>query len=148
MELKAKTDDGEIVSYHLTDVKWQDGSLQTDLPITRLSELFNVNHFIVSQTNPHAIPFMSKGRAVRKGMEHKKRDSPGVLSRAWSVLRFLITSEATHRFKQVSPVLCVAFPMTRDPQNPKHPTLSRKPLIIPPKPKSRNPESTTVRTGW
>lgn len=29
-----------------------DGSLSTDLPTQRLSELFNVNNFIVSQTNP------------------------------------------------------------------------------------------------
>jgi predicted acylesterase/phospholipase RssA len=28
---------------------WSDGSLENDLPMTRLSELFNVNHFIVSQ---------------------------------------------------------------------------------------------------
>ena len=30
-----------------------------------------VNHFIVSQTNPHAIPFMSKPRCVRKKHEHQ-----------------------------------------------------------------------------
>jgi predicted acylesterase/phospholipase RssA len=71
VELVAKNDDGELVPYHLTNVKWKDGSLQADLPITRLSELFNVNHFIVSQTNPHAIPFMSKPRRVRKQREHK-----------------------------------------------------------------------------
>eukprot|EP00286_Rhodomonas_abbreviata_P017672 CAMPEP_0181319332 /NCGR_PEP_ID=MMETSP1101-20121128/17510_1 /TAXON_ID=46948 /ORGANISM="Rhodomonas abbreviata, Strain Caron Lab Isolate" /LENGTH=611 /DNA_ID=CAMNT_0023426915 /DNA_START=49 /DNA_END=1880 /DNA_ORIENTATION=+ len=100
VELVAKNEAGEIVGYHLTDVKWQDGSLQTDLPITRISELFNVNHFIVSQTNPHAIPFMSKPRSIRKGMEHKRRDSPGMLLRCWSVMRYLITSEAAHRFKQ------------------------------------------------
>jgi len=34
-------------------VKWEDGSVQADLPMQRLSELFNVNHFIVSQVNPH-----------------------------------------------------------------------------------------------
>ena len=28
--------------------------------MTRLSELFNVNHFIVSQVNPHVYPFMQK----------------------------------------------------------------------------------------
>ena len=54
------------MAYHLTDVKWKDGSLHADLPITRISELFNVNHFIVSQTNPHAIPFMSKPVRTRK----------------------------------------------------------------------------------
>lgn len=30
-------------------IKWEDGSVQADLPMQRLSELFNINHFIVSQ---------------------------------------------------------------------------------------------------
>lgn len=32
----------------------KDGSMDSDLPMSQLAELFNVNHFIVSQTNPHA----------------------------------------------------------------------------------------------
>jgi TAG lipase/steryl ester hydrolase/phospholipase A2/LPA acyltransferase len=33
---------------------YSDGSLEQDLPMEQLSELFNVNHFIVSQVNPHS----------------------------------------------------------------------------------------------
>eukprot|EP01038_Epipyxis_sp_PR26KG_P015029 gene15029-20222_t len=33
---------------------YSDGSLENDLPMQQLSELFNVNHFIVSQANPHS----------------------------------------------------------------------------------------------
>jgi predicted acylesterase/phospholipase RssA len=33
-------------------LQWEDGSVQADLPMQRLSELFNINHFIVSQVNP------------------------------------------------------------------------------------------------
>eukprot|EP01034_Spumella_vulgaris_P025151 gene25151-31574_t len=33
---------------------YTDGSLESDLPMQQISELFNVNHFIVSQVNPHA----------------------------------------------------------------------------------------------
>ena len=33
---------------------YSDGSLENDLPMQQLSELFNVNHFIVSQVNPHS----------------------------------------------------------------------------------------------
>jgi predicted acylesterase/phospholipase RssA len=33
--------------------KWSDGSIESDLPMARLAELFNINHFIVSQVNPH-----------------------------------------------------------------------------------------------
>lgn len=37
-----------------------DGSVDGDLPMNRLSEMFNVNHFIVSQVNPHIVPFLPK----------------------------------------------------------------------------------------
>ena len=33
---------------------YSDGSIENDLPMKQLSELFNVNHFIVSQVNPHS----------------------------------------------------------------------------------------------
>ena len=42
------------------DATWIDGSVDNDLPMTRLSEMFNVNHFIVSQVNPHVVPFLEK----------------------------------------------------------------------------------------
>ena len=42
--------------------KWIDGSVDNDLPMQRLSEMFNVNHFIVSQVNPHVIPFLVKDK--------------------------------------------------------------------------------------
>lgn len=38
--------------------KFLDGSIGHDLPMEKLSILFNVNNFIVSQTNPWVIPFM------------------------------------------------------------------------------------------
>ena len=33
---------------------YTDGSIERDLPMQQISELFNVNHFIVSQVNPHS----------------------------------------------------------------------------------------------
>ncbi|KAF1934209.1 triacylglycerol lipase [Didymella exigua CBS 183.55] len=42
------------------DAKWIDGSVDNDLPMTRLAEMFNVNHFVVSQVNPHVVPFLEK----------------------------------------------------------------------------------------
>lgn len=33
---------------------YTDGSLESDLPMQQLSELFNINHFIISQVNPHS----------------------------------------------------------------------------------------------
>ena len=53
VELLAKDKYGNITPYHPEGLKWSDGSIECDLPIERLSELFNVNHFIVSQVNIH-----------------------------------------------------------------------------------------------
>ncbi|CAK7913403.1 triacylglycerol lipase 4 [[Candida] anglica] len=41
-----------------TSVKYVDGSVDNDLPITRLSEMFNVDHIIACQVNPHVVPFL------------------------------------------------------------------------------------------
>jgi hypothetical protein len=38
---------------------FSDGSLEVDLPTQQLAEMFNVNHFIISQANPHAVLFAS-----------------------------------------------------------------------------------------
>lgn len=50
VELLAKNRKGETVPYFKSgSQRWTDGGLQEDLPQRRLSELFNVNQFIVSQ---------------------------------------------------------------------------------------------------
>merc|ERR1712232_66271 len=54
VELLRKNINGEIVPYSPEGMKWTDGSIECDLPVQRLKELFNVNHFIVSQVNVHA----------------------------------------------------------------------------------------------
>lgn len=51
---------GEHSTWNPTPQMWIDGSVDNDLPMTRLAEMFNVNHFIVSQVNPHVVPFLSK----------------------------------------------------------------------------------------
>jgi len=53
--LQARTRDGSTAPY-LPSERWADGSLYADLPKLRLARLYNVNHFIFSQTNPHALP--------------------------------------------------------------------------------------------
>ncbi|PKM22850.1 MAG: DUF3336 domain-containing protein [Gammaproteobacteria bacterium HGW-Gammaproteobacteria-14] len=64
--LWAKNIDGEKVPY-IPSRKWVDGSIKDDLPIHRLARLYGVNHSIVSQTNPHVVPFLARkggGRPV------------------------------------------------------------------------------------
>jgi TAG lipase/steryl ester hydrolase/phospholipase A2/LPA acyltransferase len=75
-ELMAKDRHGQLVPYH-TPVQvgreeqgvgarqWRDGSLESDLPMIQLKELFNVNHFIVSQANPHIAPLLRLKDFVR-----------------------------------------------------------------------------------
>jgi len=53
---------GEHVTFHEPASKWRDGSLEHDLPMRRLAEMFNVNFHIVSQVNPHVIPIYHLGR--------------------------------------------------------------------------------------
>lgn len=57
--LMAKNVRGELVPY-IPSRKWVDGSIKNDLPMHRLARLYGVNHTIVSQTNPHVLPFLSE----------------------------------------------------------------------------------------
>ena len=75
-ELMAKDRQGRLVPYHylanegqegvgVFRRRWRDGSLESDLPMIQLKELFNVNHFIVSQANPHIAPLLRLKDIVR-----------------------------------------------------------------------------------
>lgn len=76
-ELMAKDRFGELVPFHSPFLvgpevtsgsaarRWRDGSLESDLPMIQLKELFNVNHFIVSQANPHIAPLLRLKELVR-----------------------------------------------------------------------------------
>lgn len=70
---------GEIGSWsgNLTPQKWIDGSVDNDLPMQRLSEMFNVNHFIVSQVNPHVVPFLVKDKDVSLDESERSSFAPG-----------------------------------------------------------------------
>ena len=59
--------DGEREPY-LPSLRWTDGSLKSDLPTIRLRRLYNVNHFIVSQTNPHVLPFLRRDMPAETGL--------------------------------------------------------------------------------
>lgn len=51
---------GEHRAWNPSPQTYIDGSVDNDLPMTRLAEMFNVNHFIVSQVNPHVVPFLER----------------------------------------------------------------------------------------
>ncbi len=79
--LAAKNDHGERQAY-LPSRKWVDGSVSDDLPAKRLARLYGVNHYIVSQTNPHVIPFVTDSK--RKSDPLSQIKYAGVsTARAW-----------------------------------------------------------------
>jgi len=81
--LRRRNADGGTSPYMPTET-WVDGSIQNDLPKRRLSRLQNVNHFIVSQTNPHVLPF---ARAT---------DGSGLVSKAVAVGTRVVRSQGSH----------------------------------------------------
>jgi TAG lipase/steryl ester hydrolase/phospholipase A2/LPA acyltransferase len=60
---------------------YSDGSIENDLPMEQLSELFNVNHFIVSQVNPHS--------ALLSSISFKKRTQNAIYNAFVGYMRFL-----------------------------------------------------------
>lgn len=88
---------GEAVPWNPSPQRWIDGSVDNDLPMTRLAELFNVNHFIVSQVNPHVVPFLEK---EEDSITQEAQQSTATLasSPSWlHVITHLAKGEALHR---------------------------------------------------
>jgi TAG lipase / steryl ester hydrolase / phospholipase A2 / LPA acyltransferase len=88
---------GEAVPWNPSPQRWIDGSVDNDLPMTRLAELFNVNHFIVSQVNPHVVPFLAKEEDSIT--QEAQRSTATVASGpSWlHVISHLAKGEALHR---------------------------------------------------
>ena len=58
VRLAARNDQGKKQPY-LKSRLWVDGSISDDMPAKRLTRIYGVNHFIVSQVNPHVFPFVT-----------------------------------------------------------------------------------------
>jgi TAG lipase / steryl ester hydrolase / phospholipase A2 / LPA acyltransferase len=79
--LAAKNHLGEKQAY-LPSRKWVDGSVSDDMPAKRLARLYGVNHYIVSQTNPHVLPFVADGKRKQDPLSVWK-DASTKTARAW-----------------------------------------------------------------
>jgi TAG lipase/steryl ester hydrolase/phospholipase A2/LPA acyltransferase len=87
---------GKNTPWNPTPQRWIDGSVDNDLPMTRLAEMFNVNHFIVSQVNPHVVPFLIKdGEAMTQDAQSDRESGPGWVY----TLTNLAKDEALHRMQ-------------------------------------------------
>jgi len=80
VQLQRRLRDGTVRPY-VDEERWIDGSMGSDVPTQRVGRLHNVNHFIVSQTNPHVVPFVRHGpqsgplgfaRRVLSGSVHRQ----------------------------------------------------------------------------
>ncbi len=60
--LKCVDENGDTVPYMQSEL-WADGSVYGDIPLLRMTRLHNINKTIVSQSNPHVIPFMAMQKA-------------------------------------------------------------------------------------
>jgi predicted acylesterase/phospholipase RssA len=58
-KLMVKDADGTERFESAAGVSFKDGSMEADLPMQQIQEMFNVNHFLISQANPHAVMFAS-----------------------------------------------------------------------------------------
>ncbi|KAF9951061.1 hypothetical protein BGZ65_006214, partial [Modicella reniformis] len=88
--LMAKDKNGDEVQWNPSRYHWIDGSVDGDLPMNKLSELFNVNHFIVCQVNPYVVPFLQNSLAR----------SPTNRLLGWML--YQTRSELQHRMNQLS----------------------------------------------
>eukprot|EP00040_Diaphanoeca_grandis_P022299 m.119513 g.119513 ORF g.119513 m.119513 type:complete len:579 (+) comp28742_c0_seq1:691-2427(+) len=68
VKLMCKNKDGNLVPWNPPGILWSDGSIESDLPMDTLREMFNVNHFIVSQVNPHVVPFLLAWPNLTQGL--------------------------------------------------------------------------------
>lgn len=89
---------GAHMPWNPTPERWIDGSVDNDLPMTRLAEMFNVNHFIVSQVNPHVVPFLAKDDFLDPNKSTAQHSQSVGDSTDWvQTLTTLAKDEALHR---------------------------------------------------
>lgn len=90
---------GAVLPY-MPRLKFVDGSVVSDLPVERLMHLYDVNYTIVSQSNPHVVPFLN-----RRGRDEKL----GLLNLPMHVLKSEVQFHGTGLFdylrKRVQPEL-------------------------------------------
>jgi len=104
--LAAKNHLGEKQPY-LPARRWVDGSVSDDMPAKRLARLYGVNHYIVSQTNPHVIPFVTDAKR-RTDPFSLVRNASVSTARAWvnagaaSLERPLSLSPSLNRFTNIA----------------------------------------------
>lgn len=100
LTLKCKDEQGNIVpwtSTHPSNMRPNTPNgyaSERDSPLTRIAELFNVNHFIVSQARPYIAPFL------RSDLHSPKPGYKGRSSLTTSLMKVMVM-EVQHRLHQL-----------------------------------------------
>eukprot|EP00466_Bigelowiella_natans_P003448 jgi/Bigna1/53694/estExt_Genewise1Plus.C_230039 len=77
-QLLVKRADGKVVPRHAKSVEqFVDGCFQRDVPIREMSELYNIRFSIVSQVNPHMVPFHFRGQGEAGAPSRWRRRTGG-----------------------------------------------------------------------
>jgi TAG lipase / lysophosphatidylethanolamine acyltransferase len=92
VDLLAKNSEGRIFVWSPASIKFGTLYYELESPEQRLAELFNVNHFILSQAQPYIAPFLAKGP------RNSKPDTSTILQK---ILTF-VSSELKFRMGQLS----------------------------------------------
>lgn len=90
-KLMARDHEGNVVPYDAMGKEWVDGSIQHDLPMETMASCFNVTNFLVSQVNPHVVPFV--GDDVHQ---------PSFRKSLFHTLESVIAADVRHRLKMLA----------------------------------------------
>ena len=82
VRLAAKSDSGRRRAY-MPNRRWVDGSISHDIPAKRLARVYGVNHFIVSQVNPHVFPFVTDTEGSKKTVFSTLSAATKATTREW-----------------------------------------------------------------
>lgn len=77
-----------------TSVRFVDGSVDNDLPVSRLSEMFNVDHIIACQVNIHVFPFLKLSLSCVGG--DIEDEFSAKLKQTLSNVYYFMANEAVH----------------------------------------------------
>ncbi|MCJ1478626.1 hypothetical protein MMC13_007307 [Lambiella insularis] len=110
--LKCKDETGAIIPWasaqEITFRSWRQASYSDrDSPLSRIAELFNVNHFVVSQARPYIAPFL---RSDHQHIGDPRQRKPGGLLAGGMRLLML---EVHHRLRQVDEFGLLPSPLRR-----------------------------------
>lgn len=100
VQLQARTVDGDVQPY-LPSRRWIDGSFSQDLPAKRLTRMYGINHFMVSQV----MPGLGRESSLRPSM--RKISSDASIAATKQVVRGLL--DFIQRYASVGPRLGTAM---------------------------------------